>query len=124
MAECDDLPVYEVFQKVDALAEAMHVGSVRAAFPVEALQLARETFFRRDQAHDVWVVPARAVYRALEHPETLPGPRDGKEYRLPEGYHNGPLWKRFKAEAQRIEDVADDMASLPKRGKIDEPPEQ
>jgi phenylacetate-CoA oxygenase PaaH subunit len=112
-----DFPVYEVFSQPDALTPPIHVGSVRAASPYQALQLARESLLRREAAYDVWVAPTAAIARAREHPETLPSPLEGKEYRLPSGYNNGPLWKKFKTQAQRIEDVAQEMATPPEGGK-------
>lgn len=109
-----DTPVYEVFGQRDALTGATWVGSLRAATPDLALEMAREAFFRREGAFDIWVVPAAMVTRAREVPAILPvSPRD-KTYRLPSGYDNAPAWKRFRAEAQTIEEVAEEM-SPPRR---------
>jgi ring-1,2-phenylacetyl-CoA epoxidase subunit PaaB len=47
---------YEVFVQYDHLAHHQHVGSVLAASPDIALQLARENFLRRDKAVNIWVV--------------------------------------------------------------------
>ncbi|MCL5116777.1 MAG: phenylacetic acid degradation protein [Firmicutes bacterium] len=106
-----DTPVYEVFAQREALSFPTHVGSVRASSPEMALQMAREAYFRREAAYDVWVVPESAITRAREYPEVLPVAPEEKTYRLPGGYDNAPLWKRFKAEAQTIEQVAEEMAA-------------
>lgn len=106
-----DLPVYEVFSQKDPLSFATHVGSVRAASPELALQMAREAYFRRDPAFDVWVVPQSAITHARHFPATLPVGTIDKAYRLPAGYDNAPLWKRFKSQAQTIDDVAAEMAT-------------
>ncbi|NMP22802.1 phenylacetic acid degradation protein [Sulfobacillus harzensis] len=107
----DDLPVYEVFWQKDALSFATHVGSVRAASDQAALEAAREAYFRRDSAFDIWVVREDHIARARVIPETLPDAPETKSYRLPNGYDNAPLWKKFKAQAQKIEDVAAEMAA-------------
>ncbi|PSR35658.1 MAG: phenylacetic acid degradation protein [Sulfobacillus thermosulfidooxidans] len=105
-----EIPVYEVFVQADALSFPTHVGSLRAASPAFALQLAKETFCRREDAHDVWVVPSQAISRARrDATATLPTTTSDKRYRLPSGYDNAPHWKRFKAQAMTIEEVAADM---------------
>ncbi len=111
----DDLPVFEVFAQKDALSFATHVGSVRAASEQAALEAAREVYFRRDSAFDIWVVRQDHITRARTIPETLPASPETKLYRLPSGYDNGPLWKKFKAQAQKIEDIAEDMATSSRR---------
>lgn len=110
MSARPDIPVYEVFSQKDALSFATHVGSVRAASPEMALQLAREAYFRRESAFDIWVIPAHAITHGRAHRHTLPSAPESKTYRMPHDYDNGPLWKKFKANAQTIEDVADEMS--------------
>lgn len=105
-----EAPVYEVFGQRDALSFATHVGSVRAASAPLALLLARETYFRRDSFFDLWVVPQETIVRSRQMGWMWPDSGIEKSYRLPGGYDNAPLWKRFKAEAQTIEEVALDMA--------------
>ena len=111
----EDVPVFEVFWQKDALSFATHVGSVRAPSARAALVAAREAYFRRDRAFDIWVVRQDHIGHARDVPELLPDAPEEKRYRLPNGYNNAPLWKAFKAEAQRIEDVADDMAGSARR---------
>jgi ring-1,2-phenylacetyl-CoA epoxidase subunit PaaB len=108
-----ETPVYYVFVQSDAVSFPAMVGTVRAATPSLALQAARETFLRREAAYDVWVVPETAIVRADHDPAYLPSEDIGqrKRYRLPSGYDNAPHWKRFKAQAMTIEEVAQDMRS-------------
>lgn len=113
----DDVPVFEVFWQKDALSFATHVGSVRAASEQAALEAAREAYFRRDSAFDIWVVREDHIARARVTPETLPDSPETKLYRLPGGYDNAPLWKKFKSQAQKIEDVAEEMATSPGRSE-------
>lgn len=106
-----DAPVYEVFAQSHALSFATHVGSVRAASAELALQFARETFFRRESAYDIWVVPFAAITHARSFSMALPTNPEERTYRLPSGYDNGPHWKAFKARPQTIDDVARDVES-------------
>ncbi|MDA8205412.1 MAG: phenylacetic acid degradation protein [Thermaerobacter sp.] len=115
MMPMEDMPVFEVFWQKDALSFATHVGSIRAPSPTMALESAREAYFRRDSAFDIWVVPQDQIVHAREIPATLPDAPEQKHYRLPGGYDNGPLWKQFKAQAQKIEDVAEEMAEPRRR---------
>lgn len=113
----DDLPIFEVFGQKDALSFATYVGSVRAASEQAALEAAREAYFRRDSAFDIWVVRADQIARARTMPDTLPASPETKSYRMPGGYDNGPLWKKFKSQAQKIEDVAEEMTASSRRSE-------
>lgn len=113
----EELPVFEVFSQSDPLAFPMHVGSLRAASAQIAVDLAREVYFRRESVFDIWIVPADQIVHARTFPETLPAPLDEKSYRLASGYDNGPQWKEFKANAQKIEDVAREMAQPVRRSR-------
>jgi ring-1,2-phenylacetyl-CoA epoxidase subunit PaaB len=115
MPYAEETPVFEVFAQSDALSFATHVGSIRAASAKMALELAREAYFRRDPAFDIWVVPAAQITHARDFPDTLPASPDEKSYRLPSGYDNGPQWKQFKSSAQKIEEVAQEMAQSARR---------
>ena len=95
--EVKDVPVYEVFAQTEALSFATYVGSVRASSPKDALEIARECYFRRDAAFDIWVVPQDQILHARSFPETLPGPHEDKGYRLTSGYDNSHMWKQMKA---------------------------
>ncbi|AEJ41433.1 phenylacetic acid degradation B [Sulfobacillus acidophilus TPY] len=104
-----EYPVYEVFGRREPLGFHTHVGSIRAASPELALQMAREAFFRRESAVDIWVVSQDAIFSAATEPAYLPEVGEDKKYRMPSGYDNAPHWKRFKARAMTIEEVAEEM---------------
>ncbi len=96
-ADIKDVPVYEIFTQAEALSFATHVGSVRASSAKDALEMAREAYFRRDAAFDIWVVPQDQILHARNFPETLPPVREDKGYRLTSGYDNSLMWKKMKA---------------------------
>lgn len=110
MDKTSDAPIFEVFFQDTALSFATHVGSVRAPSHQSALEMARETFFRRHAAFDIWVVPQRFIAHARCHPDLLPDHPEEKTYRLARGYDNAPAWRRFKSATQSIEDVQRDLA--------------
>lgn len=116
MPDAVEYRVYEVFFQKDATDFHTNVGSLRAANPEMALQMARETFFRRDDAYDIWVVPQDSIFASPHDAAHLPVRGMDKRYRLPSGYDNAPHWKRFKAQAMTIEEVADDMKTRGKGG--------
>lgn len=117
MPESGEYPVYEVFVQEDALAFHVNVGSLRAANEEMALQMARETFFRRDEVYDIWVVPQTCIFSSPRDEAHLPVHALDKTYRLPAGYDNAPHWKKFKARSMTIEDVAQEMTRHGGRGK-------
>ena len=96
-SEFKDMLVYEVFAQAEALSFATYVGSIRASSPKDALEIAREVYFRRDAAFDIWVVPQDQIFHARSFPEVLPIVREDKSYRLTSGYDNSPMWKQMKA---------------------------
>lgn len=106
----EDASIFAVFWQRDALSQPTYVGSVRAVTERAALEVAREAFFRRDSAFDVWVVRQDFIAHARTVPEMLPQAGEAKLYRMPSGYDNAPLWKTFKSHTQKIEDVAQEMA--------------
>jgi ring-1,2-phenylacetyl-CoA epoxidase subunit PaaB len=101
--------VYEVFVQRQALDFHVNVGSLRAANAEMAIQMARETFFRREEVYDIWVVPEQCISSSPHDAAHLPVHAMDKKYRLPRGYDNAPHWKKFKAKAMTIEDVANEM---------------
>ncbi|AUW93824.1 MAG: phenylacetic acid degradation protein [Sulfobacillus thermosulfidooxidans] len=103
--------VYEVFVQRDASQFHVNVGSLRAVNSEMALQMARETFFRREEPCEVWVVPQDCIVASPRDSAYLPVHTMDKQYRLPAGYDNAPRWKRFKAKAMTIEEVAEEMAT-------------
>ena len=106
-----EYPVFEVFVQKDPLGFHTNVGSLRAANPELALQMARETFFRRENAYDIWVVPQDCIFGSAHDEAHLPVSGFDKRYRLPGGYDNASHWKKFRAKAMTIEEVAEDIRS-------------
>jgi len=53
--------VYEVFLKKDGKDEFRHAGSIEAADPDLAMVLVRETYLRRAEGDQVWLVDRRHV---------------------------------------------------------------
>ncbi len=103
--------VYEVFVQRKVVDFHVNVGSLRAVNAKMALQMARETFFRREEVCDIWVVPAHCIASSPHDAAHLPVHAMDKTYRLPAGYDNAPHWKKFKTKAITIEEVADEMKS-------------
>ncbi len=101
---------YEVFVQYDHLAHHQHVGSVLAASPDIALQLARENFLRRDKAVNIWVVRKDHIHATpYDVPEFFASEFD-KDYRRVDGYaDNARRWKAFKQKALHIEDIVNDL---------------
>lgn len=110
-----EYPAFEVFVQKEPLGFHVNVGSLRAPNPDMALQLARETFFRREEAYDIWVVPQECIFSAPHDEAYLPVSGLDKRYRLPSGYDNASRWKRFKSRALTLQDVVDDVLSPQKR---------
>jgi ring-1,2-phenylacetyl-CoA epoxidase subunit PaaB len=101
---------YEVFVQYDHLEHHQHVGSVLAASPDIALQLARENFLRRDKAVNIWVVKKSCIHAtSYDEPEFFADELD-KDYRRVDGYSdNARRWKAFKQKALYIEDIVRDL---------------
>lgn len=103
--------VYEVFVQRSPLSYHTHVGNVVAASPHWAIQLARESFLRRESAVNIWVVRQAQVYESsVEWGEEFFANQElDRSYRLPSGYDNAPQWKAFKAQAMSIDEVERDV---------------
>jgi ring-1,2-phenylacetyl-CoA epoxidase subunit PaaB len=54
-------PLYEVFVRPKRGLSHQHVGSLHAADPRMALQLARDVYTRRGEGVSLWVVPSAAI---------------------------------------------------------------
>jgi ring-1,2-phenylacetyl-CoA epoxidase subunit PaaB len=78
------MDVYEVFVQRRVEEPSTHVGSIRAASAVLALQAAREVFTRRDRCHRVMVAPRVAFLATSDEEIELFDLAYGKEYRRPE----------------------------------------
>lgn len=88
-------PLYEVFVRGRRGLDHIHVGSLHAHTPEQALEYARETYIRRGEGASIWVVAAADIHASQEADvETFYDPMDDKPYRhathypLPDGVDN------------------------------------
>lgn len=76
--------VYEVFRREKVGGPMVHAGSVTATSDDLALIYARESFGRRGESQELWVVP-RAAVLLLDDADML-SPAIDRGYRTVEGY--------------------------------------
>ena len=76
--------VYEVFRREKVGGPMLHAGSVTATSDDLALIYARESFGRRGESQELWVVP-RAAVLLLDDADML-SPAIDRGYRTVEGY--------------------------------------
>ncbi|MGA8942462.1 MAG: phenylacetic acid degradation protein [Thermoactinomyces sp.] len=101
----NDFEVFEVFVQETHLDSHIHVGSLVAASPELAMQVARENFLRRDQAVNLWVVPRNRI-TATSYESPFFSREMDKKYREVSGYtENGRLWRLFKERDMDIEEI-------------------
>ncbi len=60
-SELDQFQTYEVFHQAKTGAHHMHVGCVHAPNPEMAIVLAKETYGRRGQTTNMWVVDTASI---------------------------------------------------------------
>jgi ring-1,2-phenylacetyl-CoA epoxidase subunit PaaB len=102
--------VYEIFVQHSQLEPHEHVGSVWAASPEWAIQVARENFLRRDAAVSLWAVRRADIHATPYEDADFFAREFDRQYREVSGYaDNAQRWKRFKARAMSIEEVIDDV---------------
>lgn len=105
----DSYEPYHVFVRQEALEPLQHVGSVLAASPELAVQVARQNFLRRERAVLLWVVPERYIYAPAPEGDFFADELD-KSYRRVDGYaDNARRWKVFKQRALHLEDIIRDV---------------
>jgi ring-1,2-phenylacetyl-CoA epoxidase subunit PaaB len=83
----DQWPLWEVFTQGKDGEPHQHAGSVHAPDPEIALQNARDTYARRGEAVNLWVVPSSAI--VASSPEDMGpffDPGNDKPYRHPQFY--------------------------------------
>lgn len=87
--------LFEVFVRGRRGLEHIHVGSLHATDPQQALEYARETYIRRGEGTSIWVVESANIHASQESDvETFYDPMDDKPYRhatfykLPDGVDN------------------------------------
>ena len=90
-ASADDVaqewPLWEVFVRSKSGLDHKHCGSLHAADPKMAIQLARDVYTRRQEGVSIWVV--RADHIVASDPEAKPemfDPAEDKIYRHPTFY--------------------------------------
>ena len=89
------MPLYEVFVRGKRGLDHIHVGSLHAYDPEQALEYARETYIRRGEGASIWVVESKQIHASQESDaESFYDPMDDKPYRhatfysLPDGVDN------------------------------------
>lgn len=82
-----DWPLYEVFIRARNGMSHRHVGSVHAADPAMAVEMARDVYTRRAEGVSLWVVPSSAIIASdPRDKEVLFEPMTDKIYRHPTFY--------------------------------------
>jgi ring-1,2-phenylacetyl-CoA epoxidase subunit PaaB len=79
--------VWEVFQQARRGEHHQHVGSLHAPDAEIALVLAKESFARRGECVNLWVVPAQEIFATAYEDADIFQPTTDKDYREPAGYH-------------------------------------
>jgi ring-1,2-phenylacetyl-CoA epoxidase subunit PaaB len=101
----NNFDIFEVFVQETHLDPHIHVGSLVAASPDLAMQVARENFLRRDNAVNLWVVPRNQI-TATSYESPFFSRELDKKYREVSGYtENGRLWRMFKERDMDIEEI-------------------
>ena len=87
--------LYEVFVRGRRGLDHIHVGSLHAQDPEQALEYARDTYIRRSEGASIWVVESRHIYASQESDAAaFYDPMDDKpyhhaaNYELPDGVDN------------------------------------
>lgn len=101
--------VYEVFVQKDQNSPHVHVGSVDAGSPEDALLLARENFLRRDDAVSIWVVLQEHV-NATPYSDPDFFSHGSKSHRLLQTYspENTQRWRKYKKQLLTLDDFTKD----------------
>jgi ring-1,2-phenylacetyl-CoA epoxidase subunit PaaB len=87
-------PLWEVFYQPATGKPHEHAGSVHAADAEQALQNARDTFTRRGEAVNIWVVPSESIVAST--PDDMGpffDPGNDKVYRHPQ-FYDVPVGKK------------------------------
>jgi ring-1,2-phenylacetyl-CoA epoxidase subunit PaaB len=80
-------PLWEVFVQAKSGTPHKHAGSVHAADKEMALQNARDTYSRRSEGINIWVVPAELITASSpEDQGSFFEPANDKVYRHPTFY--------------------------------------
>ncbi|GIX17544.1 MAG: 1,2-phenylacetyl-CoA epoxidase subunit B [Alphaproteobacteria bacterium] len=91
----DDWELYEIFIRTARGLAHRHVGSVHAADPEMAIEVARDIYTRRNEGVSIWAVPSKAITASdPDEADALFEPAKDKIYRhptfykIPEGVEN------------------------------------
>lgn len=80
-------PLWEVFVRSKAGLDHKHCGSLHAADPKMAIQLARDVYTRRQEGVSIWVVPSSQIVASDPGEKSmLFDPMEDKVYRHPSFY--------------------------------------
>lgn len=80
-------PLWEVFVRTKAGLDHKHCGSLHAADPKMALQMAREVYTRRQEGSSIWVVRSDQIIASDPgDKDMLFDPMEDKVYRHPTFY--------------------------------------
>ena len=80
-------PLWEVFVRSKAGLDHKHCGSLHAADPQMAIQLARDVYTRRNEGVSIWVVPSAQITASSPSEKgPLFEPANSKVYRHPTFY--------------------------------------
>jgi len=80
-------PLWEVFVRSKAGLDHKHCGSLHAADPKLAIQMARDVYTRRQEGVSIWVVPSNAIVASdPKEADSLFEPARDKIYRHPTFY--------------------------------------
>ncbi len=87
MSAAPDWPLWEVFVRSRSGLDHKHCGSLHAADPQMAIQLARDVYTRRMEGCSVWVVRSDQIVASdPANRESDFDPADDKVYRHPSFY--------------------------------------
>ncbi len=95
MSNRNQMPLFEVFVRGKRGLDHIHVGSLHAHDPEQALGYARDTYIRRGEGASIWVVASTHIHASQESDaEAFYDPMDDKVYRhatfytVPDGVDN------------------------------------
>lgn len=81
-------PLWEVFVRSKQGLEHKHCGSLHASDAVQALEMARDVYTRRQEGVSIWVVPSKLITASQpDEKGELFDPSNDKIYRHPTFYN-------------------------------------
>jgi len=98
LSSLDEMETYEVFHQKKRGEQHVHVGIVHAANPEMALVLAKETFGRRRQTSNIWVVKSSQVFASGYEDSDIFDTTPEKTYREASEYYCMDRIRKFQKE--------------------------